>query len=194
MSTSSETTGGLSVPDTHVSTLTKRFGPVGDATFNVERWSGYQDKKPRLAAANRLDYAAFRVAYRGQIDKEPFDKSRKQSDIDALQASATTLMGFAPVPTMQASDVRAHLASVSTPAVGGSLNLGDLFGAGAQLLPGLSFKDLFRAIAMRDTSSAKDVTAPAAAAPAAAAAPKAADPLQWKFRVTGIDWLLAIAW
>ena len=38
---SSEATGGLSVPDTHVSTLTRRVGPRGDATFNSARWPGY---------------------------------------------------------------------------------------------------------------------------------------------------------
>jgi hypothetical protein len=184
VSGSSETTGGLSVPDTHVSTLTRRYGPVGDATFNAQRWEGYQNKKPTLAAASRVDYAAFRMAYRSHINDEPFDKSQKQSDIDSLQTSAASLMGFGSAP-LHVAAVTMHLASASSPAVGGNLNLGDLFGSGAQLLPGLSFKDVFQSVPMRDTSSPRDVTSNAAV-------PKGADPLQWHFRVTGIDWLLQL--
>lgn len=185
LSASSESTGGLSVPDTHVSTLTRRYGPVGDATFNARRWDGYTNRKPRLAAASRLDYAAFRLNYRSKIDVEPFDQSRKQSDVDALQTSAAKLMGFTPAPLAVAA-VTMQLAAVSTPSLGSNLNLGDLFGRDAQVLPGLSFADIFKSVAMRDTSTARN------SADTATPPTEAADPLQWKFRITGIDWLLQL--
>jgi hypothetical protein len=181
---SSESTGGLSVPDTHVSAVTKTYGPVGDATFNVGRWDGYDKKKLKLAAGKRVDYAAFRLAYRAKLDTDPYDKSHSQSDINDLQTSAANLMGF-PNATTDVATVVTELASASSPSISGSLNLGDLFGSGAQILPGLSFMDLFRNVPMRDTASARNLTdgnAPVATA----------DPLQWQFRITGIDWLLKL--
>jgi hypothetical protein len=185
-SASSDSTGGLSVPDTHTSMLTRRFGAVGDATFNVRRWNGYTDTlKMKLAAARRLDYAAFRLAFRTQLNVDPFEKSRTQSDIDALVKAANTLMGFAPAVTqLSIAATQSQLSLAALPGSMPGLKLGDMFGADAQLIPGLSFADLFKNILMRDSSTPGDVVT-------ASAEPRA-DPLQWNFRITGIDWLLQL--
>lgn len=186
VSSSSDGMGGLSVPDTHVVTLTRRYGPIGDATFNVGRWDGYPNRQTQLAARSRLDYAAYRLQYRAQIDVQPFDVSLKQTDIDALQKSAAALMGFTPV-SETVVEVKSRLDAAASPG-GAGLSLGDLFGGDAQVLPGLSFADIFKNILMRDTSSAQNVTDTAAIATQR----PSADPLQWNLRITGIDWLLQL--
>jgi hypothetical protein len=171
-SASSEATGGLAVPDTHTSTLTRRFGPIGDATFNPGRWRGYAERKATLEARRRLDYAAFRLAHRPQIDVEPFESSRSPVDIQALAAAAAAVMQFTSPPAI--SSFRA--ASSSAP----QINLGEMFGADAQILPGLAFKDLFNDVPITQSAGGPPSTAPAA------------EPLTWNFRITGLDWLLAM--
>lgn len=190
LSASSESTGGLSVPDTHVSTLTRRFGPVGDATFNERRWIGYNDGvRAKLQTASRLDYAAFRLEFRSQLDKQPFEKSLKASEVETLARAANNLMRFAPTPTpsLLAFDETSTASLARNAAAIPSLNLGDLFGADAQVLPGLSFADIFKQVAMRGAQDATPLTSGNIAA-----TQDAADPFEWKFKITGIDWLLQL--
>jgi hypothetical protein len=167
---SSDSSGGLAVPDTHVNALTRQFGPMGDATFNLKRWPGYANKKPQLEAVRRLDYAAFRLALRPLIDTVPFDSSRAPVDVENLATAAATLMGFngAARPFVEAA------ASRPSP----QIKLGEMFGADAQVLPGLSFADLFKEIPVTQSGGGTPTGSPAA------------EPMAWKFRVTGIDWLL----
>lgn len=170
---SAEATGGLSVPDTHVSTATRRTGPLGDATFNPRRWPGYTaEQRAKLQVSRRLDYPAFRLARRPHLDLEPFDRARTDAAMQALVASADTVMSFPPRTVALAFDT-----SDSRP--GPLLNLGEMFGADAQVLPGLSFADLFRRV---------PVTTSAAPPPGARAAP----PMAWQLRVTGLDWLFGL--
>jgi hypothetical protein len=187
ISASSDSTGGLSVPDTHTSTLTRRFGPVGDASFNARRWTAYDaNHKAKLEAARRLDYAAFRIKFRKELDKQPFEKSGTQADINVLVTEANNLMQFAPLPSdvslVASSD---QIALAATPGSMPGLKLGDLFGKDAQLLPGISFMDIFQEIAMRNTSGTEDLNI-------ADASESAADPMQWNFRITGIDWIMKL--
>lgn len=169
VTTSNDATGGLATPDTHASTLTRRYGPVGDASFNPRRWSGYtQEQRQRLAAVERLDFAAFRRT-RPPLDLLPFDQSRTPADIEMQVQKAKSLMGFfQPAPVVSAP--------VNAAPSSGAQSLADLFGADAQLLPGLRFIDLFRNIPVQTGMSANSDTVPA-------------QPLEWKFRVTGADWL-----
>jgi hypothetical protein len=179
-SASSDSTGGLSVPDTHTCTITRRFGGVGDASFNQKRWNGYPQHRQKLESIRRLDYAAYRLAFRSALDAQPFDRARTAADVQTLVDSANTLMGFAPSPVgISLLDSQSILTTAATP----GLNLGDLFGADAQVLPGISFADLFRDIAMRDGS---DIGI------SSLAGEPGAEPLQWNFTVTGIDWLLPL--
>jgi hypothetical protein len=166
---SSESVGGLSVPDTHVSILTRKHGPVGDATFNEGRWSGYKDSvKARIQAAQRLDYIAFAHAVRPSLDLAPFDASRTQANRDALVAAARSAMQFdAP---------RALSSAPSGTGVSPGLNLGDLFGGNAQIIPGLTFADIFRDVALGTTANRP-------------AGEPAASPLVWNVRLSGIEWL-----
>ena len=190
-SSSSDGTGGLSVPDTHVSVATRRFGPVGDATFNPNRWTGYSaDIKKVLFARQRLDYAAYRLTFRKKLDSAPFDQGRTPADVAKLAQSAATLMGFAAIapPTNVVAFphfLSAEDADLPPPAEAlaalPNLNLGELFGADAQILPGLSFKDLFRTIPLAN------VPQPAGAPPTASA-----DPLRWNFRFLGLEWLFQL--
>jgi hypothetical protein len=171
-SASSDATGGLAVPDTHTSTINRPVGPLGDATFNPRRWPGYADKKAAIESARRLDYAAYRLRHRPAMDAEPFDASQSAADVEALATAAVSLMGFA-VRVMAFAD-----AAASSPSP--QLNLGDMFGADAQILPGLRFQDVFGEVPV---------------SPAAGGSPsseKSADPLAWNFRVTGIDWLIEL--
>ncbi|MGY8684766.1 hypothetical protein Q2941_44515 [Bradyrhizobium sp. UFLA05-153] len=174
-----EGVGGLSVPDTHTSILTRKEGVLGDATFNEGRWLGYAAVKSRLQANERLDFAAFSKANRSQLDIQPFEASRTQVDRNAALATARTLMGFAAAPAIA---VRAPPNAISA-----GLRLGDLFGADAQIIPGLRFMDIFREIAL---AGASDTGAP----PAALGAEDhgAAPPLVWNVRLSGIEWLTAL--
>lgn len=186
VSASSDSTGGLSVPDTHTSTLTRRFGAVGDASFNARRWTGYPNHKAKLEAARRLDYAKFRLTFRNQLDLDPFEKSLTQADINALVTAANTLMGFAPLTSaVSLAAIPDQLSLAASPGSMPGLKLGDLFGKDAQLLPGISFMDIFQEIAMRNTSGSEELSIDGTSEPEA-------DPLQWNFRITGIDWLMKL--
>jgi hypothetical protein len=172
-SKSAEATGGLSVPDTHVSTATRRTGPQGDATFNRRRWPGYTDaQRTRLAGSRRLDYAAFRLAHRANLDLEPFDRGRTTGEMQALVAAADAVMGFS-----ARIEPLAFAATDTRPRP--QLNLGEMFGADAQVLPGLSFADLFRRV-------------PATTSATPSAGVSAAPPLAWQLRVTGLEWLISL--
>lgn len=175
---SSETTGGLSVPDTHLSMISRGYGPVGDATFNPGRWTGYtaQRKAELEARDHRLDYAAYRAQFRRQMDVTPFDSSMTQADLQAASSNAMQLMGFG-----QRALVMEGLKNKS----GASqlVNLGDMFGADAQILPGLNLKDILRNILASDESITD-------AGVRMADAPGAGQPPTWAFKVTGIDSLL----
>ena len=173
--TSAAGLGGLSVPDTHACTLDRTHGTVGDASFNERRWEGYASKntpKPSLEMRQRLDYAAFRLKYRTELDTNPFELLPTPADLDALAQKATSLMGFG------AGGAITTLAAPLGQAVA-QLNLGQLFGLDAQLLPGISLAKIFEDVAV---SSAGDSTSPT----------PAAHPMAWNVRVTGIDWLLAL--
>lgn len=174
-SSGAEGVGGISVPDTHVSTLTRNYGPVGDATFNERRWIGYQNKKSALEAIGRLDFTAFRRTYRKLIDIAPFDPLRSEPDLEVMAQNARTLMGYSTSPRLLASSA-AGLPS-------GGLKLGDLFGMDAQILPGISFADIFRNIAFGDS--------PDLPLELSESGPRTAQPLAWDVRVTGIDTLLS---
>lgn len=169
-SQSSEGVGGLSVPDTHLSTVNRKHGPVGDATFNEGRWRGYVGQsKSRIQAAQRLDYAAFAQKTRPHHDLIPFDSSRDQNLRDALVSDARQLMGIAVAPA----------AAFSAPDISGvvpGLKLGDLFGPNAQILPGLNFQDIFQDVAL-------------GSAPGNVAGERAAVPPTWTLRTVGIEWL-----
>lgn len=139
-SANSESVGGLSVPDTHASTLTRNCGAVGDATFNERRWRGYATKKAFLESRGRLDFAAFRRDRRRYLDLQPFDPVRVVSDLVGLEREARTVMGFAAAPTPHIAVADTGGAGLPSP----NLNFGDLFGLDAQILPGLTFADVFR--------------------------------------------------
>jgi hypothetical protein len=168
-SSSAEGIGGLSVPDTHLSLLNRQHGPVGDATFNDRRWPGYTGPlQTRIQASHRLDYTAFARQSRPQHDVQPFDSSRTQADRDTIATAARTLMGTtAPLMAFAARD---------TSSVTPGLKLGDLFGIDAQVIPGLSFKDIFQDVALGLSSDRPS-------------GERAAAPLVWKVRTSGIEWL-----
>ena len=172
MQSSSAETGGLVVPDTPVSTLTRGFGPVGDASFSSRRWQGYATAKPRLEAMHRLDYAAYRLTHRGQMDKEPFDRAQTPADLIGLTKTAVTFMGYA--------DSASLTELTTSKAIGTGLQLGDLFGADAELLPGLSFAKLFSQVGLNSSASSGN---------SGSSIPPSAEPLTWKFRITGLEWL-----
>ncbi|HEY4773058.1 MAG TPA: hypothetical protein VIH50_08515, partial [Steroidobacteraceae bacterium] len=174
MDSSSAGLGGLAVPDTHACILDRSHGSVGDATFNERRWKGYAATgvKSSLEARQRLDYAAFRLKYRTQLDKNPFELLPTPADLDALAQNAKSLMGYAVGGAM--APLAAPLGQPTA-----QLSLGDLFGLDAQLLPGVSLAKIF-----------EDV--PVGTAGTAAAAVPTAHPMAWNVRVTGIDWLLAL--
>lgn len=177
---SSESTGGLSVPDTHVSTITRGYGPVGDATFNPGRWSGYTpERKARLEGLDhRLDYAAYRAKFRRAIDVNPFDAAMTVADLQAADSDATQLMGF-----QQQSLTLQRVAGRSR--ANHLVKLGEMFGADAQILPGLNLKDILRNILASDESVESDGIR-------SADVPDAGQPPTWSFRVTGIDGLLQV--
>jgi hypothetical protein len=171
MSSSSAQTGGLVVPDTPVSTITRRYGPVGDATFSASRWQGYAKAKPKLESAHRLDFAAFRLSRRSQMDKEPYDTAQTPADVTALTKTAASFMGYAN---------GAAPAALTTNPSGLGLQLGDIFGAGAEILPGLSFAQLFSGVGLQSSASTVNANTPP---------PVTAEPLTWQFRITGLEWL-----
>ncbi len=173
-SASSEAIGGLSVPDTHLSFVDRKHGPMGDATFNEGRWLGYVDPaRSRIQAAQRLDYAAFALISRPQHDKAPFDSCREPTIRTALVNDARHLMGVAAGPALM---LTSGATSGDTPGVAPGLKLGDMFGANAQIIPGLSFADIFRDIALSSSAGS-------------AAHERAASPPTWLLRTTGIEWL-----
>ena len=170
-SSSSQSTGGITVPDTHVSTISRASGPTGDASFNERKWKGYAAEKPKLEAVNRLDYSAFSRFTRPNLDHSPFDPSNDENAVQQLARQAHGMMGY-PLPT--------GLSAAALPAVPSlGLGLADLFGKDAQIIPGLAFDDIFRRVLLSD-----DV------APRAAAGAVRAEPFAWNFEITGIDWLL----
>ncbi|MCX4151461.1 MULTISPECIES: hypothetical protein [Paraburkholderia] len=173
-SSSSDGIGGLSVPDTHLSFADRKHGPMGDATFNEGRWKGYVDPaRSRIQATQRLDYAAFALRSRPQHDKAPFDSSREPAMRSALVNDARKLMGVAAGPAMM---LASGATPGDTPGVAPGLKLGDLFGVNAQIIPGLSFADIFRDIALSSSAGS-------------AAQERAASPPTWLLRTTGIEWL-----
>jgi hypothetical protein len=175
-SQSSEGIGGLSVPDTHASIANRRYGIVGDASFNERRWPGMANARAKLQAANRLDFAAYIKASRPPFDLTPFDATRTAADRARGVSAARSLMGYAPAPA----------ALIAAPAANGpfapGLKLGDLFGADAEVIPGLRFADIFREIALAGAADA---------GPAALydGSKRAATPLAWDVRLSGIEWL-----
>jgi hypothetical protein len=175
---SSEGVGGLSVPDTHINILTRKHGVVGDATFNEGRWNGYSDAvRIKLQSVGRLDYAAFAQARHRALDVAPFDTSRTDSDRAALATAARDVMHFTPpIAPLGALD-NSNAADKS--GVSPGVNLGDLFGGGAQIIPGLSFADVFKEIALSTSDDHVD------GAPAAA-------PLVWNTKLSGIEWLSSL--
>ena len=177
--TSSEGTGGLSVPDTHIGSITRGFGPVGDAAFNVGRWEGYDQKKKNslLSAGRRLDYAAYRAAHRSQIDIEPFDDSSNVQDLRRATDAADSLMGF-PTQTSVA------IASVRTRSATSFAKLGEMFGADAQLLPGLTFAKLLENILVDDAPEEGPDT------PRLAQRRATATPMKWSYQVVGLESLV----
>jgi len=169
-SSSSEGVGGLSVPDTHLNLLNPKHGAVGDATFNEGRWRGYTGQsKNRIQAALRLDFAAFAARNRPHHDIEPFDRSRDQAMRDSLIGEARQLMGITGGPVMP-------FASSGLSGVSPGLKLGDLFGADAQIIPGLNFQDIFEDVAL-GSSPGNPSDERAAVAPT------------WTLRTVGIEWL-----
>lgn len=166
---SAEGVGALSVPDTHSSTLRRGDGVLGDATFNDRRWPGYAVVKPKLEAAQRLDFAALSRTRRSKLDQAPFETSRTPTDRTNVTNAARTLMGYAAprAPGM------ALVPAAAAPSPG--LRLGDLFGADAEVLPGLRFADVFQDVALAGQPDASGENA--------------ASPLTWKVHLTGIEWL-----
>ena len=175
---SSETTGGLSVPDTHLSTISRGYGPVGDATFNPGRWTGYTaERKAELEAReHRLDYAAYRAQFRRQTDEIPFDPSMTVADLQGATANAMKLMGYSQKSFAMAEVKRKSGANQL-------VNLGDMFGGDAQILPGLNLKDILRNILASDESITDSGVR-------MADVQGAGQPPTWAFKVTGIDSLL----
>ena len=177
-SNTSQSTGGIAVPDTHVSTLTEINGPSGDATFNPRKWAGYStDTKNKFEISNRLDYATYSRTERTEIDQQPFDKTTNEIDLKNLVKSAHQMMGFGD-PT----DVPPLIAMESAPDMG--LMVADLFGVDAQIIPGLSLSDLFETILLVKDDYQAEV--------ASLRGEKSAKPLNWDFKITGIDWFFDI--
>jgi hypothetical protein len=175
----SESVGGLAVPDTHVSTLTRSCGAVGDATFNERRWRGYATKKAFLESIGRVDFAAFRRDRRKHLDLQPFDPVRVASDLAALEQEARMVMGFAKAPTP-------HLAAAATRSAGlpsPNLNFGDLFGLDAQILPGLAFADVFKNVLFGGSP-------PGQTRLAFDGDNRSAPPLVWDVKLTGLEPIL----
>jgi hypothetical protein len=171
--------GGLSVPDTHANAASRRYGVVGDATFNERRWPGAVKAKPKLQAANRLDFAAFVKASRAPLDQSPFDATRTPADRDRLIGAARNFMGFPAAAALVAADKAAGPFSPG-------LKLGDLFGAEAELIPGLRFADLFEEIGLAGSA---DTGAIALSADGTTQA--VGEPLAWNVKLSGIEWLSA---
>lgn len=178
-SQSSDGIGGLSVPDTHASIASRRLGVVGDASFNERRWRGTAEARKKLERANRLDYAAFAKLGRPPYDLTPFDASRTPADRASATAAARKLMGYA---------AAAPAALLAKPSSGGpfapGLKLGDLFGADAEVIPGLRFADIFEEIALAGSDDENPV-------PLIDNDPgtRSARPLAWDVKLLGIDWL-----
>lgn len=177
---SADGVGGLSVPDTHANIVNRRFGVVGDATFNERRWGGLARVRAKLEAARRLDFAAYALARppldQGPPDLGPFDATRTAGARAQAVAAARALMGYG-----------SALALVEDKAVGtafsAGLSLGDLFGADAELIPGMRFADLFRDIALAGSGGG------GAPALASGGRPQAAEPLAWTVKLAGLQWL-----
>lgn len=166
--------GGLSVPDTHASIANRTFGVVGDATFNERRWPGLADAKAKLEAANRLDFAALSFA-KPPLDQQPFEATRTEAMRQAKIAAARALMGFP--ATAAFADAAADAGSFAP-----NLTLGDLFGADAELIPGLRFADIFAKILLAGSENR--------ASPLVFS--KSAEPLAWDVKFTGIEWLAQV--
>lgn len=175
-SANSESVGGLSVPDTHASTLTRNCGAVGDATFNERRWLGYATKKAFLESIGRVDFAAFRRDRRKYLDVQPFDPVRGATDLDALEREARTVMGFATAPTPHIAAAGRRDAGLPSP----NLNFGDLFGLDAQMLPGLTFADVFRNVLFGGSPLGQTRVA-------SDGDNRSAPPLVWNVRLNGLD-------
>ncbi|MCP1289660.1 hypothetical protein NK214_05595 [Chromobacterium sp. S0633] len=178
---SAEGVGGLTVPDTHLSALNRRLGLVGDATFNERRWPGFAAMKSKLAAAHRLDFAAYAQTQRAPLDQAPFDHTVTPADRAAAVAAARSMMGF-PAAAAQAPALspEPRLGSTFAP----ELKLGDLFGIDAQLIPGMRFSDLFSDVPLAGS--------PESVAPLSGnmgTNKLAAEPLAWNVKLTGIEWL-----
>lgn len=175
-SQSADGIGGLSVPDTHASIANRRFGIVGDASFNERRWPGIIEAKPKLEAAGRLDFAAYVKALRPPVDLTPFDATRTPVDRARSVAAARTLMGYSPV-----TGALLNKSAMAGPFAPG-LKLGDLFGADAEVIPGLRFADIFENIALAGAAD----NGPAAQFDGGS---RAAQPLAWNVKLSGIEWL-----
>lgn len=180
-SATSEGVGGLSVPDTHANTLSRYTGPVGDATFNERRWPGYGNKKAALEAIGRVDFAAYRRTHRKFVDQQPFDALLVRGDLAAIERDARAVMGFQPTPLFALAGAGSNYPGLPTAA----LSLGDLFGLDAQILPGLTFADIFRKVAFDDAQTS-------GANIAAAGNDGVAPPLVWKVKLTGLDPILSL--
>lgn len=174
---SAEGVGGLTVPDTHAGLANRRFGVVGDATFNERRWPGMAAAKPKLENAQRLDFAAYARARGAPFDQNPFDATRTEADRNQAIASARSLMGFAAL--LAAAERRADPGPFAP-----GLKLGDLFGIDAELIPGLRFADIFEDILLAGSENDG-----AAALARDGATEVAAEPLSWNVKLTGIEWL-----
>lgn len=172
--------GGLSVPDVHAGLANRRFGVVGDATFDERRWTGFSDSKAKLEAARRVDFAAYQRSQRMPLDKMPFQNSRGAPERDAAAAAARALMGYAAA----ASLTKRKPDAASPFAVG--LKLGDLFGRDAELIPGMRFSDLFADVLLAGTDAPDEKVAFALTGSDRQAA---AEPLSWEVRLSGIEWL-----
>ncbi|MBO6565895.1 MAG: hypothetical protein JJ956_14180 [Pseudomonadales bacterium] len=218
---SSESTGGLAVPDTYVSNVNREVGPIGDASWNEAGWTGFNgDTKKRLKELLRIDHLGFSAAQRwdGNLKVYKIYDVESMDGFTAYPETAAKHMEYVktkeedgtPLPENEVTkQIAAYLGAkrlslVENPTSG--LRIAELFGLDAEIIPGIRFSDVFKEVFLDNGSglepfieeykeekkSLQNQQPNNSQNKVLVQEPGRAPPLRWDFRVTGIDWLLAM--
>ena len=158
----SDSLGGLATPDTPLSLISRRFGPIGDNTFD----KGAKKERATPPPKGRLDYIEYRNSNRRDNVDAPFDDS---TSFDPATCDTTS------VSRSVLSAIDATLAEV--PPVGAFTSVASMFGIDAEILPGIRLVKVLELANIGFELQSSGATA---------------TPLVWQYKVKGLEELRSI--
>ncbi|HEY2399393.1 MAG TPA: hypothetical protein VGI23_03510 [Steroidobacteraceae bacterium] len=150
-----------------------------------KRWKEATPQAKFAIPANRADYVSFRLLHRAAADNAldvPFDLPDQASGKYPACVAMVEINGLVSRPSTPRS-VDPSSGTGQNASIIGVGDVGSLFGADAELLPGVRLSKVFEGVGLVPASTYFTANTPTRSSDSAAA-PK------WDFRVTGLDWLL----